>query len=312
MKNRRCGHCSRPLSRRARADAKYCSDACRAAHWHRRARTSRALGRACRICRKRIVIGIRSDAQFCSSRCRQRAYRARKAAAPRKAHQRVIRERLAAEDVSSPRGVDISTATVRPITRAEASAIITRHEYLGTMPVSRFHFGIFFDGELGGAVVYGPEYAESLNVWGRYGYSGKIIALLRGACVHWAHPHSASKLIRRSMDLLPGRYQVVTATVDGLAGEVGTVYQAAGFLYAGVMRQGGRSLVRVNGKHLSERQAGRLVGTQGARALAKLGFDAIAVPRRARYFAFRGDRRERARHRAAIAHLITAYPKREI
>ena len=112
------------------------------------------------------------------------------------------------------------------------------------------------------------------------------------------------------MDQLPARYKVVTSTVDGHAGEVGTVYQAAGFLYAGVMRQGGRSLVRVNGKHVSERQAGRLAGTQGARALARLGFDAVPVPRKGRYFAFRGDNRERARNRAAIAHLLKPYPKR--
>ena len=159
-------------------------------------------------------------------------------------------------------------------------------------------------------MVYGDEYGENLGVWDRYGFGGKIIALLRGACLPWAHPHAASKLIRRSMDLLPARYTAVTATVDRLVGEVGTIYQACGFDYVGVMRAGGRALVRANGKHVSERQAGRLAGTQGARALARLGFDAVPVPRRARYFAFRGGRRERARHRAAIAHLITAYPKR--
>jgi hypothetical protein len=224
----------------------------------------------------------------------------------------LIRERLAAADAASPHAVDIGRAEVRPITTAGAKAIIAQHDWFGTMPaVARHCYGIFFDGELGGAVVYGDEYGENLGVWGKYNYGGKIIALLRGACVHWAHPHAASKLIRRSMDLLPEHYKVITATVDGLAGEIGTIYQACGFDYVGVMRQGGRALVRVNGKHMSDRQAGRLAGTQGARALAKLGFDAVPVPRRARYFAFRGDRRERARHRAAIAGLIQPYPKRE-
>ena len=41
---------------------------------------------------------------------------------------------------------------------------------------------------------------------------------------------------------------------------------------------------------------------------ARLGFDASAVPRRSRYFAFRGCRAER--HRAQIAHLVQPYPKR--
>jgi len=117
-------------------------------------------------------------------------------------------------------------------------------------------------------------------------------------------------VIRRSMDLLPERFKVVTATVDVDAGEIGTIYQACGFDYVGVMRPGGRALTRVNGKTLSERQMHRLTGTRGARALTRLGFDAIPVPRRARYFAFRGDKRERTRNRAAIGHLIMNHPRR--
>jgi hypothetical protein len=229
------------------------------------------------------------------------------AAIPRKSFQRVIREKLAAADTAPPRCVDISSAAVRAITAAEARAIIEQYE---PMPaVAQFHFGIFFGDRCGGAVVYGPEYSENLGTWDRHGFTGKIIALLRGACLPWAHPHAASKLIRRSMDLLPERYRVVTATVDALAGEVGTIYQACGFDYVGTMCQGGRVLVRVNGRHLSERQVGRLTGTRGARALMRLGFDASPVPRRARYFAFRGDKQERKRNRAAVAHLVKPYPK---
>jgi hypothetical protein len=230
---------------------------------------------------------------------------------PRKAHQRIMRERRAAEDRDLPRDVNIRTAEVRAITIAEATAIIQQYEWLGSMPaVSRYCFGIFFGGELGGAVVYGDEAGENLRVWDRYGYTGKIIALSRGACVHWAHPHSGSKLIRRSMDLLPEQYTVITATVNATAGEIGTVYQACGFDYVGVMRQGGRALIHANGTAMSERQAGRLARTQGARALARLGFDVTSVPRRARYFAFRGSAAERKRNRAAISDQIKSYPKR--
>jgi hypothetical protein len=92
---------------------------------------------------------------------------------------------------------------------------------------------MFFGERLGGVAVYGDEYCENLGNWDRYGFTGKIIALLRGACLPWAHPHSASKLIRRSIDLLPGRIRVVTATCCAAAGEIGTVYQAAGFDFIG-------------------------------------------------------------------------------
>jgi hypothetical protein len=313
---RRCCQCDRLLPEGARVDAKYCSARCRHARWHRRKRTGRVMaqGRKCEACRKRIALGMRADSRYCSARCRQVAYRRRKVAVqqlPQKAHQRIIREQLAAESAESV-AADIGRAEVRPIALAEAKALIEVYEYLGTMPaVGRFAFGIFFDARCGGAVVYGDEYAENLGVWDRYGYRGKIIALLRGACAHWAHPHAASKLIRRSMDLLPEHYKVVTATVDQAAGEFGTIYQACGFDYVGAMTAGSRALIRIDGRTLSERQAGRLAGTRGARALAKLGFDAQPVPRRGRYFAFRGPRRERERYRDAIAHLIKPYPKRE-
>jgi transposase len=57
--------------------------------------------------------------------------------------------------------------------------------------------------------------------------AAKIIALQRGACLPWAHPHSASKLIRRSMALLAKRYKVITAMVDPTAGEIGSVWSAS-------------------------------------------------------------------------------------
>jgi hypothetical protein len=41
-----------------------------------------------------------------------------------------------------------------------------------------------------------------------------------------------------------------------------------------------------------------------------MGFDATPTPRKERYFAFRGLRREQRESRAAIAHLIQPYPKR--
>jgi hypothetical protein len=193
----------------------------------------------------------------------------------------------------------------------EAKAIIERHEWLGKMPAVATHaFGIFFGARCGGAVVFGPEYTENRGVWSRYGFDGKIIALLRGACEPWAPPHSASKLIRRAMRLLPEHYRVVTATCDATAGEVGTIYQAASFDYVGQMHSGGRALIWWRGKILSERQAKRQFGTQGRKRLAALGIRSHLVPRRARYFAFRGSGREQAALRAMIADRIKPYPKR--
>lgn len=92
---RRCLRCAKPLARRARSDAKYCSTGCQIAHWRRRRRTVRALTRKlkCESCGKRLAITRRADALYCSTRCRQRIYRQRQATAvaamPRKSFQRV-------------------------------------------------------------------------------------------------------------------------------------------------------------------------------------------------------------------------------
>jgi hypothetical protein len=222
-----------------------------------------------------------------------------------KAHQRVVRERTALSEESNTLfgrywdqiNTNIGNAVIRPITCGQASTIIMAYEWLASMPaVHQFYYGIFFDGYCAGAVVYSPEYAENMGVWDGYGFTGRIILLSRGACVHWAHPHSASKLIRRSMDQLPPKYEVVTATVDRRAGEVGTIYQACGFDYAGVMSQGGRWS---NGRSVRRKIASG---------------EAVIIQREARkerYFGFRGSRSIKKRNRGAIAHKFQPYPKRD-
>jgi hypothetical protein len=137
-----------------------------------------------------------------------------------KAHQRQRREQLIGADVLAGvwHGIepDIAAAEVRPIPYAEARALIEHHDPgPGKIPVAIRHcFGIFFGDKLGGAVMYGPEYGENRGIWDRYGFTGQIIALLRGASAHWAHRHTGSKLIGRSMALFPPQYKVITATVD--------------------------------------------------------------------------------------------------
>jgi hypothetical protein len=54
------------------------------------------------------------------------------------------------------------------------------------------------------------------------------------------------------MALLPDRFKVVTATCCKAAGEIGTIYQAAGFDYVGQMLQGFRPLIYYAGRIISE------------------------------------------------------------
>jgi hypothetical protein len=94
------------------------------------------------------------------------------------------------------------------------------------------------------------------------------------------------------MALLPKQYQVITALVDRSLGERGVIYRAAGFDFVGIMTRGGRAAITLpDGTRISERTARRLVGTGGARALARMGFDAVSVPRSGARAASKGNAR---------------------
>ena len=257
------------------------------------------------------------------------------------AHQRIIREREANGDSESrlfyddwqSANLDISNGVVKECSRALAKEIILKYEWLGSMPAVVWHtFGIFYDGICAGVVCYSPEYSENLGKqareqgrkcadWSKYGFEGKMILLSRGACVHWAHPHSASKLIRQSMKMLPEKYEVVTATVDPAAGEIGTIYQACGFYYVGSMREGNanvkaRPLDRdgwlIEGRIWSSRSIRARVGSTRREDILRMFPEAQFVKQhsKGRYFAFRGSKKVKAQHRTAIAHLLQPYPKR--
>lgn len=85
---RQCAGCGERLRPEARADAVYCSAACRARQWRRERRLRKRVaaelsgaGRAvCPECGDSWVAGVdrRSNAVYCSRKCVTRAWRARK------------------------------------------------------------------------------------------------------------------------------------------------------------------------------------------------------------------------------------------
>lgn len=230
------------------------------------------------------------------------------------AHQKLIRDRRCREDADADlfgrwwQGIDldIARADVREVSYSTAESIILKYEWLGNMPaIVRHCYGIFFDGCCGGVIVYGDEYAENLGVWDKYEFTGKIICLSRGACTHWSPPHAGSKLIRRSMDLLPDRFHVVTCTTDHEAGEVGTIYQACGFIYAPM-----KTNVRYRVAGVGTRSAYRRDYLKNKASIIAAGLTPIIEHQKGRYFAFRGPAGIRKLLQSKIAHLIRPYPKR--
>ncbi len=248
-----------------------------------------------------------------------------------KAHQRLVRERQAVEEHAETlfglywESLDTSlgNAEVKAINRRTAERVILRHEWLGTMPaISTYHFGIYFDGVIGGALVFGPEYSENLGHWDKYNYTGRMILLSRGACMHWTPPNTASFFIARAIAMLPEKYEIVTATVDELAGEVGTIYQSLNWVFIGKMRED-NPIAAV--EHVDDGYGviikGRLYGSRSMRAKmgGTLKWDEIAArypdaqkvfqANKSRYLYFRNRRTRRADF-AAIANQAKPYPKR--
>ena len=260
-----------------------------AQHLRRAAAYSARPRRSCTICSIRLK--GRVSRQTCSDRCRQ--VRCRGAA-----FQRSIRLTGTIVPVS---GLALGRSEVRPISIRDAASIITQFEPM-TAQVT-YAFGLFIDGVLGGAVCFGREYSENLNVWNRYGFTGRMLCLKRGACLLWTPKGSASRLIRRAMRLLPAHIEIVTATLDPHLGETGVVYRAAGFDYAEMAKPGGR--YRAGG--FSSRELRRR-GLKSKSDILAAGLKPRYEHRKGRVFAFRGSAGRR--HRAAIEHLIQPYPTR--
>jgi len=161
-----------------------------------------------------------------------------------KAWQRKIREKEAQKD---PRPVvGLENAIVVEISYEKAKELILKYEWLGNMGTTERSFGLILDGELAGVVCFGKtggtDTAKSVcgEEWAQH-----VVTLCRGACVHWAHPQSASYLIScacklmassgrttRSGKVFPPSF-IFVAYADTDANEIGTVYQSCNWAYTG-------------------------------------------------------------------------------
>ena len=247
-----------------------------------------------------------------------------------KAHQRIIREQRAVEagqpsqiktgdqitfgfNFPTPDDMKIKDAEVRPCTFNQARSVIMEYEWLGSMAQRTTHtFALWVgDNDIAGVVCFAipptPQAAE--------GVAGKenahlVKTLARGACVWWAHPHSASKLIAGAIKLMAetSSFRYFVAYSDYRAGEIGTVYQATNWLYTGTTAGDTEYLIE------GEWKSGR---TARHKSYVRRGIDYKTLPSRRgnkkhRYVYIAGSRRERKELTKALKYKIADYPKREM
>jgi len=247
------------------------------------------------------------------------------------AHQSLMRKQRANEEKDQIdfqiSNIDLTNTDISQIDRATAKSIIERYEYLQCMPaISLFHFGITFKTsagpKLGGVLVYSYDYAKNLGHWDKYGYTDNMLLLARGVCIWWTPKNTASFFISRVNKWIQKNteYRVVTATVDTMAGEIGTIYQSLNWDYIGSMRRANpnvkngkkRFAVLIDGKLYGSRSIRAIVGNQRKDdILAKFPTaQFVGQTEKERYFTFLGKKIERKNLRKSIEHLIIPYPKR--
>lgn len=259
---------------------------------------------------------------------------------PEKAHQRSIRERLALEPdplIEEKRALaaSLKNAVVREIRKSEAKDFIIQYEWLSNCGTSDFAFGLYAGKHLAGAVCFGRTAGTktAASICGKE-YAHLVKTLNRGACAHWAHPHSASFLISHACRLMAHKgFHIFVAYADPSAGEIGTIYQACGWTYCGPVTSGSASFVWAgkpiakdpwwgtfkDGKlhderniQLSTRRGYRLECSRREKHLQmiKEGFVFLKSQPKHRYVGFYSDRETVATLKAALKWETFSYPKR--
>jgi hypothetical protein len=247
-----------------------------------------------------------------------------------KCHQRVIRERMAQQpepDLEEKRrlATDFKNAVVREISYEEAKNLILANEWLGNMGTTEFSFGLYFAEHLAGVACFGRTAGTRVatSICGSE-HRDKVVTLCRGACVHWAHPHSASFLISAACREMAKRgFHIFVGYSDPQALEIGTIYQSCGWTYCGTSSPAEKFRTPSGKIHdarqvhcmTRDRRGGELNYKRSRAAqkelLVEQGCEFFEGNPKHRYVYFAGNRRLKRILRKALRWKVLPYPKRQ-
>jgi hypothetical protein len=247
-----------------------------------------------------------------------------------KAYQRVVRER--AEKIPDPDleekrrlASDLKSATVREISYEQAKSVIIANEWLSSMGTTEWSFGAYFGDYLGGVVCFGSTAGTNVasSVCG-IEHKHKVATLCRGASLPFAHKHTGSFLVSAACRAMVKKgYHIFVCYSDPVAGEIGSIYQAANFLYCG-LTQPTEQFTTPDGKIHDSRQVSGLArdrtgGTlkykrsraEQKKILIEQGCKFFQGTPKHRYVGIFGDRRMKRILRRALQWEVLPYPKRQ-
>ena len=261
-------------------------------------------------------------------------------------HQKQVREaaaRLPEPDLPEKleAAATLKNAYVREISFNEAKGLILANEYLGSMGTSKHQVGLFFKHPktkkefLGGTAVFGHTAGTNAsNVCGPK-HKHEVLTLIRGACCPWADhevesngkTHSgaaASFLISHACDLLTAKgFHIFIGYSDPRANEIGTVYQAANWIYTGMTSAtekyrtpDGREhdCRQISGLTRDRRNGGlayKRTRRQQKEILLKQGCTFFKGDAKHRYVYFAGNKWKKLELTAALRLQQLPYPKRQ-
>lgn len=179
----------------------------------------------------------------------------------------------------------------RVITKA-IEWLITDHHYARRMPTVAHAFALWCNGEMCGAITFGPPASRSVQLSVAPSMPNAVIELNRLIALDHAPRNTESWMISEALSRLPSF--LVISYADSAHGHKGTVYRAANFFYAGwtdMDRASPRFDYVTPGKHSrSSFRSGEGVKSEKVRRKPK-----------ARYWTATGSRKEKRTLRSACA-----------
>lgn len=201
---------------------------------------------------------------------------------------------------------------VKKISREQCTPYILGIHYAKRWPSISYAFGLYANGILCGVVTYGTPPSSSL----RKGVAGefyiKNVLELNRLCLKHNRQNEASRLVGKSLRLLP-KNKIIVSFADIGQNHLGWVYQATNFLYTGLSAK--RTDWKIRGK---EHLHGCTIGDEfrGKRNRAQLmrekyGDNFYLAPRsrKHRYIFIHGDKAFKKSATAALKYKIQDYPK---
>lgn len=209
--------------------------------------------------------------------------------------------------------LDKTTVTVKEILLGDAKDLIMKYEWLPTFGNRMFKaYGLFINGKVIGAVSYSRPYTKgSAEFICGLEYSKKMCILGRGVCEPNSPHNASSYLISKSLKLLAEAtdYRIVMAYADERAGEIGTVYQAASWMYIGTTKK--HYEFEYDGKVMHGKSARSYAKRHGLKPPSKFGKEFAGIsPIKHRYIKFIGDKSDKKQLMKLLKVNILNYPKR--